>query len=62
MELLKKGDLVILNGHNIRAKHRCIKLEEERLGPFKVLLVGSNLRYCKLDMPESWKSHSVFNI
>jgi len=32
------------------------------LGPFEVLSVGSNLRYCKLKLSESWKIHSVFNI
>jgi len=62
MELLKKGDLVILNRRNIRAKHRCKKLEDKMLGPFKVSSVGSNLWYCKIKLPDSWKIHPVFNI
>jgi len=58
----KKGELVLLNGRNIRAKHRCKKLEDKMLGPFEILSVGSNNRYCKLKLPEHWKLHSVFNI
>jgi len=32
------------------------------LGPFKVISVGSNNRYFKHNLPESWKIHLVFNI
>jgi hypothetical protein len=42
MEPLKKGELVMLNGRNIRTKHRCKKMENKMLGPFKVASVGSN--------------------
>ena len=31
-------------------------------GPFEVLSVGSNNRYCKLKLPDRWKLHPVFNI
>jgi hypothetical protein len=62
MEPLKKGELVLLNGWNIRAKHRCKKLEDKMLGPFEVISVGSNNRYCKLKLPDHWKLHPVFNI
>jgi hypothetical protein len=62
VEPLKKGELVMLNGRNIRAKHRCNKVEDKMLGPFKVLGVGSNLRYCKLELPDSWKIHPSFKI
>jgi len=58
----KKGELVLLNGKNIRAKHRCKKLEDKMLGPFEILSVGSNNRYCKLKLPEHWKLYPVFNI
>jgi len=58
----RKGELVKLNGRNIRAKHRCKKLEDKMLGPFEVLSVGSNNRYCKLKLLEHWKLHPVFNI
>jgi hypothetical protein len=62
MESLKKGELVMLNGRNIRAKHRCKKLEDKMLGPFEVMSVGRNNRYCKLRLPDHWKLHPVFNI
>jgi len=52
----------MLNGRNIRAKHRCKKLEDKMLGPFDIISVGNNVRYCKLKLPDSWKIHSVFNI
>jgi len=32
------------------------------LGSFEVVSVWSNLRSCKLKLPDSWKIHSVFNI
>jgi hypothetical protein len=32
------------------------------LGPFEIVSVGSNNRYCKLQLPEHWKLHPVFNI
>jgi hypothetical protein len=57
-----KGELVLLNGRNIRAKHRCKMLEDKMLGPFEILSVGSNNRYCNLKLPEHWKLHPVFNI
>jgi hypothetical protein len=59
---IKKGELVMLNGRNIRAKHRCKTLEDKMLGPFEVLSVGSNCRYCKLKLAHSRKIHPVFNI
>ena len=62
MEPLKKGELVMLNGRNIRAKHRCKKLEDKMFGPFEVLSIGANNRYCKLKLPDQWKLHPVFNI
>jgi hypothetical protein len=62
MEPLKKGELVLLNGRNIRAKHCCKKLEDKMLGPFEVLSIWSNNRYCKLKLPDHWKLHPVFNI
>ena len=43
MEAEKKAELVMLNGQNIWAKHRCKKLENKMLGSLEVLLVGSNL-------------------
>lgn len=62
MERLKKGDLVMLNGWNIWAKHACQTLEDKMLGPFKVLSVGSNSQYCKLRLPDMLNIHPVINI
>jgi hypothetical protein len=58
----KKGELVMLHGPNFRTEHWCKKLEEKMLGPFEVLSIRSNARYCKLKLPDSWKIHPVFNI
>jgi hypothetical protein len=58
----KNGELFMLNGRSSRAKHRCKKLEDKMLGPFEVLSVRSNLRYCKLKPPNSWTMHLVFNL
>jgi len=52
----------MLNGRNIRAKHRRRKLEDKMFGPFEILSVGKNQRYCKLSLPDSWKIQPVFNI
>jgi len=62
IEPFKKGELVLLNGRNIRAKHRCKKLEDKMFGTFEILSLGSNQQYCKLELPDSWKIHPVFNI
>jgi hypothetical protein len=62
IEPFAKGDLVMLNGKNIRAKHRCKKLEDKMYGPFEVISTGSNGRYCKLELPTTWKIHPTFNI
>jgi len=59
---LKEESFVMLNGRNIRVKHRCRKLEDKMFGPFEILSVGQNQRYCKLSLPDSWKIHAVFNI
>jgi len=52
----------MLNGKNIRAKHRCKKLEDKMYGPFEVIHTGKNGSYSKLKLPESWKIHPTFNI
>jgi len=52
----------MLNGKNIRAKHRCKKVQDEMYGPFEVLSTGKNGRYCTIQLPESWKIHPTFNI
>jgi hypothetical protein len=62
IEPFTKGELVMLTGKNIRAKHRCKKLEDMMYGPFEVIDVGKNGRYCRLKLPDSWKIHPTFNI
>jgi len=62
LEPFKEGELVMLNGNNIRAKHRCKKLEDKMYGPFEVIETGKNGRYCKLRLADSWKIHPTFNI
>jgi len=47
IEPIKTGELVMLNGWNNRAKHRCKKPEYKTPGPFDVLSTGSNPRYWK---------------
>jgi len=62
IESFKKGELVMLNGKNMRSKGRCMKLDDKMYGPLKIVSVGHNNRYCKLELPTSWKIHPTFNI
>jgi len=62
IQALKKTELGMRNGRNIRANHRCKKLDVKMLGPLEVVSVWSNLRYCKLTLPDSWKMLSLSNI
>jgi hypothetical protein len=52
----------MLNGKNIRAKHRCKKLEDMMYGPFEVIETEKNGRYCKLKLSDSLKIQPTFNI
>jgi len=62
IEPFKKGKLVMLNGRNIRAKHRCKKLDDMMYGPFDVIAAGKHGKYCTLKLLESWKIHLTLNI
>jgi len=62
IESFKPQELVMLNGKNIKAKHRYKKLEDMMYGPFEVLSTGKNNNYCKVKLPDSWKIHPTFNI
>ena len=55
------GDLVKLTTKDIRTKRPIKKLTPELYGPFKVLEKRGNRAY-KLDIPPSWKIHSVFHV
>jgi len=62
IEPFKPGDLVMLNGKNIRAKHGCKKLEDKMYGPFEVLAPARDGRNCSLKLPDSWRINPNFNI
>ena len=56
------NEWVMLDGRNIRTKRQCRKLEDKLYGPFQITKVGSNKRWCRLKLPESWKIHPTFNV
>jgi transposase InsO family protein len=58
----KVNDWVMLDGRNIRTKRQCRKLDDKLYGPFKITKVGSNKRWCRLDLPTTWKIHPTFNV
>jgi hypothetical protein len=62
IEPYMKGELVMLNGRNIQAKHCCKKLEDKICGPFEVVATGKSGRYCIMKLPESWNIHPTINI
>jgi len=62
IEPFKKGELVMLNGKNIHAKHPCKKLKDKMYGPFEVIDTGNNRWYCKLKLSEFWRIHPTYNI
>jgi hypothetical protein len=62
IEKFKKGKLEMLDGKNIRSKGRCRKLDDKMYGPFQILSVGHNDRYCKLELPAAWTIYPTFNI
>jgi hypothetical protein len=59
-EGFKKGDLVWLEGTNLRISYPTKKLVPKREGPFAIKEVISKLAY-KLQLPVSWKIHDVFH-
>jgi hypothetical protein len=55
------GDLVWLEGRNLRTVQPTTKLVPKRHGPFKVTQVMSTVNYC-LELPTQWSIHPVFHI
>jgi hypothetical protein len=55
------GDLVWLEGKNLRTVQPTAKLVPKRHGPFKVVQVMSAVNYC-LELPTQWSIHPVFHI
>jgi hypothetical protein len=57
----KPGDLVMLNGKNLKTRKQCRKLENKLFGPFQVEKVISPMAI-KLRLPQSWRIHNVFHV
>ena len=60
--LYSVGDLVMLNGKNIRSRRAAKKLDAKLFGPFKVVrLVGQGGQSVELELPQRWRVHNVFH-
>jgi hypothetical protein len=57
----KEGDLVWLEGKNLRVNQPTAKLAPRRHGPFKITQVMSAVNY-RLELPTQWSIHPVFHI
>jgi hypothetical protein len=57
----KEGDLVWLEGKNLRLNQPTAKLAPRRHGPFKITQVMSAVNY-RLELPMQWSIHPVFHI
>ena len=57
----KEGDLVWLEGCNLRLSQPTPKLAPRHHGPFKVVQVMSPVNY-RLELPTQWSIHPVFHI
>ena len=56
------GDLVMLNGKNIRMRRAAKKLDAKLLGPFQVVrLVGQGGQSVELELPQRRRVHNVFH-
>jgi len=58
---IEVGDLVMLNGKNIRTKRPSKKLSPKLYSPFKVLEKKGSRAY-KLEISPRWKNHPVFHV
>jgi hypothetical protein len=57
----KEGDLVWLEGKNLRINQPTAKLAPRRHGPFKITQVMSAINY-RQELPTQWSIHPVFHI
>jgi hypothetical protein len=57
----KEGDLVWLEGKNLRINQPTAKLAPRQHGPFKITQVMSTVNY-RLELPTQWSIHPVFHI
>ncbi|KAH7558668.1 reverse transcriptase [Bipolaris maydis] len=56
----KKGDKVFLSRQNLKTKRPCRKLDNLRVGPFKILEEIGKVNY-KLKLPQGMRIHPVFH-
>ena len=59
--VFRKGDLVWLDGHNIKTYQPTAKLAPKRHGPFPIQRVLSTID-SQLTLPDQWKIHDVFHV
>jgi len=55
------GDLVMLNGCNIKTRRPSKKLDHKNHGPFQIEKIVSPLAVC-LMLPRKWRIHNVFHV
>jgi len=55
------GDLVMLNGRNIKTRRPTKKLDHKNHGPFQIEKIVSPLAV-RLTLPRKWKIHNVFHV
>jgi len=55
------GDLVMLNGRNIKTRRPSKKLDHKNYGPFQIEKIVSPLAI-HLTLPRKWKIHNVFHV
>jgi len=55
------GDLVMLNGRNIKTRRPTRKLDHKNHGPFQIEKIVSPLAF-RLTLPRKWKIHNVFHV
>ena len=58
----KAGDLVMLNGKNVRTRRAAKKLDAKLFEPFKVVkLLDRSGMSVELELPKCWRVHNVFH-
>ena len=55
------GDLVMLNGRNIKTRRPSKKMDHKNHGPFQIEKIISPLAV-QLTLPRKWKIHNVFHV
>ena len=65
----KVGDLVMLNGRNLKTRRPPRKLDHKLHGPFAItkaitrdLLAGTTVTAVPLDLPVRWRCHNTFHV